>query len=105
MCVWMHNAVSPHPVDCLATGCSICSPLYISWTLGPHGPSASIRAHDGLLVHAGNILRTAFNSNTAGQGGAVFGTSSSGNILNSTFTTNKADQARAACKQACFGEY
>lgn len=54
-----------------------------------------------LCACAGNIVRTAFNSNTAGgQGGAVFGTSSSGNILNSTFTTNKANQARALWKQA-----
>ena len=49
------------------------------------------------LVLAGNIIRTAFTSNTAGQkGGAVFGETSTGNIMNSTFTTNKASQAGGA---------
>lgn len=51
----------------------------------------------GLSCCAGNIVRVAFQSNSAGQqGGALFSSSSSGNILNSTFTSNKAGQARSA---------
>ena len=49
---------------------------------------------------SGNILRTAFTDNIAGQkGGALFGETSTGNIMNSTFTMNRASQAGGA------GEY